>query len=105
MLILRRSRRPEMRCDPRYRMKAKVASFLVPLLIAVVLLYQVLASLRIAVTHGATLMLIGITLAIAGVAGLLAAFGPPLVRVVVLAVSTLVFLDVTFHLSAVFDHL
>jgi hypothetical protein len=86
-------------------MKEKVASFLVPLLIAVVLLYQVLASLRIAVTHGATLLIIGITLAIAVAAGLLAAFGPPLVRVAVLAASTLVFLDVTFHLSSVFDRL
>jgi len=86
-------------------MKEKAASFLVPLLTAVVLLYQVLASLRIAVTHGATLLLIGIVLAIAGAAGVLAAFGPSLVRVGVLAASMLVLLDVTFHLSAFFDHL
>lgn len=86
-------------------MKEKVASFLVPLLIAVILLYQVLSSLRIAVTHSATLLLIGITLVIAAVAGLLAAYGPPLVRVVVLTLATLVLLDVTFHLSGVFDRL
>src|SRR5215203_3506021 len=86
-------------------MKERVASFLVPLLTAVVLLYQVLASLQVAVLHSATLLVIGVTLAAAVLAGLLAAIGPAVVRVAVLALCTLLFLDVTFHLSAAFEHL
>lgn len=85
--------------------KERVASFLVPVLIAVVLLYQVLADLQIAVTHGATLLIIGVVLALAAAAGVVAALGPPVVRVVVLAACALLFLDVTFHLSGVFDRL
>jgi hypothetical protein len=80
----------------------RVASFLVPFLTAFVLLYQVLADLRIAVIHAATLEIIGMTLAVAAAAGVLAAFGPPVVRVVVLAVCVILFLDVTLHLSGVF---
>lgn len=86
-------------------MHKRIASFLVPVLVAVVLLYQVLASLQIALTHRATLLVIGFTIAIASAAGLLAAFGPAVVRVGVMVVSALLFLDVTFHLSGVFDHL
>jgi hypothetical protein len=86
-------------------MKARVASFLVPLLTAVILLYQVLGSLQIAVMHSATLLVIGVTLAAAAVAGLLAAIGPVLVRVAVFALCAFLFADVTFHLSAVFDRL
>ena len=86
-------------------MKARVACFLVPILMALVLLYQVLASLQIAVTHNATLLIIGVTLAIAAAAGLIAAIGPQVVRVAVLAACTLVFMDVTFRLSGVFEHL
>jgi hypothetical protein len=77
----------------------------VPVLTAVILLYQVLSSLQIAVTYGATQLVIGTTLAAAVVAGLFAAFGPAVVRVGVLALCALLFLDVTFHLSGVFDHL
>ncbi|HEU4887117.1 MAG TPA: hypothetical protein VFV49_04460 [Thermoanaerobaculia bacterium] len=70
-----------------------------------VLLYQVLSSLQIAMLYGPTLLVIGVTLAIAAVAGLLAAIGGSVVRVVVLTACALMFLDVTFHLSGLFDHL
>ncbi|HEV7765571.1 MAG TPA: hypothetical protein VGQ76_11260 [Thermoanaerobaculia bacterium] len=86
-------------------MKERVASFLVPVLTAFALLYQVLGSLRIAVTHPATLPIIGITLAIAIAAGLLAALGPMWLRVGALALCAFVFIDVTFRLSDVFEHL
>jgi hypothetical protein len=86
-------------------MKERVACFLVPVLTAVILLYQVLVSLQIAVTHSATLLVIGVTMAAAVTIGLLAAFAPALVRVGLLAACTLIFLDVTFHLSGVLDHL
>ena len=85
--------------------KQRLVCFLVPVLTAVVLLYQVLSSLQIAVMHGATLAVIGITLAVAVAAGLLAAYGGSAIRVGVFVVCALVFLDVTFHLSGVFDHL
>jgi hypothetical protein len=86
-------------------MKERVASFLVPLLTAVVLLYQVVTDLQIAVLHGATLQIIGVVLGAAAVAGLVAALGPPVVRVCVLAACTLLFLDVALHLSSVFRRL
>jgi hypothetical protein len=86
-------------------MKQKVACFLIPLLSASVLLYQLLANLQIAVRHGGTLVVIGVVLASAAAAGALAAFGPQVVRVGVLAVCALLFLDLTFHLPGVFDHL
>jgi hypothetical protein len=86
-------------------MKERVASFLIPVLTAFVLLYQVLGSLRIAVTHPATLIVIGVTLAIAIAAGLLAAFSPTVVRVGVFVVCALVFVDVTFRLLDVFEQL
>ncbi|HKR66321.1 MAG TPA: hypothetical protein VJZ00_21510, partial [Thermoanaerobaculia bacterium] len=76
-----------------------------PVLIAAVLLYQVLTDLHIAVFTGATLLIIAVVLGIAAVAGALAAFGPPIVRVIVLAAFTLLFIDVTFHLSGFFDGL
>jgi hypothetical protein len=83
-------------------MKHRVASFLVPVLTAVVLLYQVLTDLQIAVMHGATLRIIGVVLLGAAIAGLLAAVGPAVVRVTVLAACTLLFLDLSLHLSGVF---
>jgi hypothetical protein len=86
-------------------MKQRVASFLVPVLTAVILLYQVVTDLRIAVLQGATLWVIGLAMLAAAVAGLLAAFGPAVVRVGVLVACTLLFLDVSFHLSGAFDHL
>jgi hypothetical protein len=86
-------------------LKSKVASFLVPLLTALVLLYQVLSNLRIAVTYGPALLIIGVTLAVAAGAGALAALGPQIVRVGVLAACVLLFLDVTFHLPGIFRHL
>ncbi|HEX2120108.1 MAG TPA: hypothetical protein VHL59_00565, partial [Thermoanaerobaculia bacterium] len=56
-------------------------------------------------THRATLTIIGITLAIAVAAGVLAALGPSIARVAVLSACTLLFLDMTFHLSGVFQRL
>ena len=86
-------------------MKETLAAFFAPILIAVLLLYRVLADLQIALTHDATLRVIAIALSIAVAAGLLAALGPSLVRVGVLAASALVLLDATAHLSGVFDRL
>ena len=85
--------------------KQRTACFLIPVLLAVVLLYQVLSDLRIAVLDDVTLLVIGVTLAIAAVAGLVAAFAPSVIRVAVLALCALVFLDVTFHLSGFFGRL
>lgn len=86
-------------------LKQKLLCFLVPVLTAVVLLYQVFTSLRIAVFHAATLSIIGVTLLLAAVAGAVAAFGPAVMRVGVLALSTLVFLDATFQLAGFFRKL
>lgn len=86
-------------------MKQRLACFFIPLLTAIVLLYQVLSSLQIAVTHAAILSIICVTLAIAAAAGLIAALGPAVIRVGVLVVCALIFLDVTFRLSGVFQHL
>jgi hypothetical protein len=86
-------------------MNRKLAAFLVPVLAAVVLLYQVLADLQVAVTHDATLLVIGIVIAPAVLAGLLAALGPAIVRVGVLALTAVLFLDATMRLSGVFERL
>jgi hypothetical protein len=86
-------------------MNGKLAAFLVPVLATVALLYQVLADLQVALTHDATLLVTGIVLAGAVVAGALAALGPPVVRVAVLAVTFVAFLDVTIRLSGVFERL
>lgn len=85
--------------------KERLACFLVPFLTAVVLLYKVLAHLQIALTHLATLAVAGTILGVAAILGALAAFGPSVVRVLVLGASTILFLDVTFHLSGFFDNL
>jgi hypothetical protein len=86
-------------------MKSRIAYFLVPVLTAVILLYQVLSSPQSAMTRGATLLVIGTALVVAVAAGLLAAFGPPIARVGVLAVCALLFLDLIFGVSGVFDRL
>ena len=72
-----------------------LASFLVPMLAAVALLYQGLAVVDISVAEPATLMVIGGTLAIAAVLGLAAAFGGERTRVVVFAATTVLLLDTT----------
>jgi hypothetical protein len=93
------------RRDVLLAMNGKLATFCVPVLAAVALLYHVLADLQVAVTQDATLLVIGMTLGLAAAAGLLAAFGPPVLRVGVLAVTAVVFLDVAVRLSGVFDRL
>jgi hypothetical protein len=86
-------------------MTERVAAFFVPVLLAVALLYQVFADLQIAMSQPASLWIIGLTLAAAAVAGTLAFIGPVVVRVGVLTASALVFLDVTLHLSGLFERL
>lgn len=86
-------------------MNGKLATFFVPVFAAMALLYQVLADLQVALTHHATLQVIGVTLGLAVAAGLVAAMGPPVLRVSVLAATAVIFLDVTFRLSGVFDRL
>jgi hypothetical protein len=85
--------------------KDRVACFLVPVLTAGVLLYKVLAHLQIALTHTATLAVVATVLAVAAILGSVAAFGSSVVRVLVLAASTILFLDVTFHLGGFFGNL
>ncbi|MFL6244705.1 MAG: hypothetical protein ACJ74H_01675 [Thermoanaerobaculia bacterium] len=97
------SNRPD--AAPRSAAKQRLACFLVPVVTAMVLLYQVLTDLRIAVLHDATLLIIGVTLAIAVAAGVIAALGPAVVRVAVLTLCALVFLDVTFRLPGLFERL
>jgi hypothetical protein len=82
-----------------------VASFLVPVLTGVVLLYNVLAHLQIAILQPAAVLVIVTTLTIAAAAGALAAFGPTLLRIGVLTVSALAVVDATAHLPAVFERL
>ena len=79
------------------------ASFAVPVLAAVALLYQGLAVVDISVAEPATLMVIGGALAIAAVLGLAAAFGGERTRVVVFAAMTVLLLDTTVHPSRLFD--
>jgi hypothetical protein len=86
-------------------MKGRLAAFLVPPLTALIFLYQVFSDLQIAVTHDATLRVIGLTLGVAVAGGVLAAVGPSLVRVGVLTACAILFLDLTVHLSGVFDRL
>jgi hypothetical protein len=75
----------------------RLASFLIPPVAAIVLLYQALASLQIALAHPATLLVAGSVLAVAIGLGALAAFGGDKARVGVFTVTTVVLVDMTGH--------
>jgi hypothetical protein len=85
-------------------MKEPLAAFAAPILTAFVLLYQVFASLQIALGHPSTLIVTASVLGVAVGAGLLAAAGSPLVRAAVLAVCAAVVIDVTTTVVDIFDY-
>ena len=76
-----------------------------PPVVAVALLYQVLSQLQVAVLHTATLLVIGAVLVLALGLGLAARFGGTVVRVAVLALVAVCWLDVAFGLGAMFEPL
>ena len=80
-----------------------VASFLIPTLAAVALLYQGLASVDISVSESATMLVIGGILAVAALLGVAAAVGGERTRVIVFAAVTVLLLDVSVHPSRLFD--
>jgi hypothetical protein len=83
----------------------RIASFAIPPVTAIILLYQVLANLQIALTRIETALVAGLCLGVAGVAGGFAAFGGNKVRVAVFTGSVLLLLDASIHLPAVFEKL
>jgi hypothetical protein len=85
--------------------KGAVASLLAPLLAAFALLYQPLAELRIVLTQPETLVVVGTVLAVAVVAGLMAAYGPTWLRVLVLSVTAVCLVDLALQPARLFDRL
>jgi hypothetical protein len=85
--------------------KDRITSFLVPPLLVGTLLYQVLSDLQISVIHGPTLSVLALAIGVALAGGALAALAPAPIRIAVLALFTLLFLDVTFHLGGAFADL
>lgn len=83
----------------------KIASFAIPPLTAIILLYQVLANLQIALTRIETLLVAGLCLGLAIAAGGIAAFRGDKARIGVFTVSILLLLDVSIHLPAIFENL
>jgi hypothetical protein len=83
----------------------RIAAFLVPPISILILLYQALASLQIALTHVEAVIAIGMSLGAGMLAGVLAVFGGRPIRVLVLGLAAVVLIDVTFHTPLLFDRL
>lgn len=83
-------------------MKESIAALLVPILTTALLLYKVLAHLQIALLNGATLLIVGPAILASIFAGVLAAKGPRLVRVSILAGCMVLLLDTAFPLRGLF---
>lgn len=83
--------------------RRRLASFAVPLLTVFTLLYAVLTELQITVLRPETLLLVAWWLGGGVVLGLVAAFGREPVRVLILSLMVVLWMDVTFSLSSVFD--
>lgn len=83
-------------------MSRRLASFLVPVLAIVALLYRGLGAADISVRQPAALVVVGAGLALATMLGLIAAFGGDGSRVLVLCVTTVLLLDVTVKPSRLF---
>ena len=86
-------------------MRETVAAFLVPILTTILLLYSVLAHLQIALLNEATLIIAGAALLGAAAVGVVAALGPPLVRIVLLAGCAVLLLDTMLPLRQTFERL
>jgi hypothetical protein len=82
-----------------------IASFVIPPLTAVILLYQVLANLQIGFMRSETLIVMGVAVIAAVAAGALAAVGPQWVRIAIFALTTVLLLDMAVHLPDVFGGL
>lgn len=76
------------------------ASFVVPPLTVFALLYHVLAGLQITMLRLETLVAVALSLGLAGAAGLVAALGGERIRAAVLALTTAIWIDATFDLTA-----
>jgi hypothetical protein len=84
-------------------MRESIAALLVPVLTTALLLYQVLAHLQIALLNRATLLIAGPALLLSLGLGVLAATGPWLIRVGVLAACILLLLDTALPLRTLFE--
>lgn len=84
---------------------ARLAAFSAPPITAVALLYHVLADLQVTVLRRDTLAVIGLTLALAMIGGALAAFAGARTRAIVLSIVAVLWVDMAFGLSRVFDEL
>ncbi len=87
------------------RGRGRLASFLVPPLTVLALIYHVLASLQITVSRGETILVVAVALGMACVLGLAAAFGGSWVRTTVLSVVAVCWLDMALPLPTYFDPL
>lgn len=83
----------------------RLASFLVPVLLTLALLYYVLADLQVTVLRPDTLAVIGATLGTATLLGLVAAFAGTVGRTAVLSVMVVLWADMAFGVSPIFDEL
>ncbi|HEY8535927.1 MAG TPA: hypothetical protein VIL25_05740 [Vicinamibacterales bacterium] len=80
-----------------------VASLLAPGLVATAFLYQALVHLQINIAQSETLAIVAAVLAVALGAGLLAAFGPRWLRLLVLSFTTVGLIDVALQPARLFD--
>lgn len=87
------------------RTSIRVTSFLVPPAAAFVLLYHALADAQITVLQPEALLIIGSVMALAVVGGLIAAFGAEWMRIGVLALTAVVWIDMAFPLPALLEPL
>ena len=83
-------------------MREFIAALLVPILTTALLLYNVLAHLQFALLNPATLFVVTSALFASLCAGVLAAKGPRVVRVIILAGCVLLLLDTSFPLADLF---
>lgn len=88
-----------------HKHNARLAAFLVPPALGLVLLYHPLAGLQITVRQPETLWIIGGVLGSGLILGLAAAFGGSAVRAVVLAVTAVVWIDMALPLPSLLDQL
>ena len=84
-------------------MRESIAALLVPALTTALLLYKVLAHLQIALLSGATLLIAGSALVLSLGVGVLAATGPSVIRVGILAACVVLLLDTALPLRFLFE--
>lgn len=85
-----------------YSRKESVAALAIPVLTTAILLYRVVALLQVALLNRATLWIAGPALLGSLCVGVVAAFGPRLLRVAIIAGCVLVLFDTSFSLVDLF---